>query len=102
MAEEKRESRYNRRQGFLIGLAVGAVAGSMATLWVSGKVRRQMRQRGISVDRAGDFVTSARERGGEFMSRVRTLARQATEEGKKAAEKTRSDMEERFKKEGED
>lgn len=93
------ESRDNRRQGFLIGLVVGAVVGSVVTVWLGGKLRRQMRRRGISTDRAGDFVAQARERGGDFLSRMRDMVRQASDEGRRAADKARADLEERYHRE---
>lgn len=91
-----------RRPGFLIGLIMGAVIGSVLAVWITQRVRKQWRERGIDLGRAGELAALARERGGEFLARARQIIRQAIEEGREAATKTRSELEERFKKESEE
>jgi hypothetical protein len=64
----------------------------------------RMRQRGRrgGGGRASEIASIVRERGSEFLERAREAISQAIEEGREAARKTRSDVEERFKEEGEE
>lgn len=93
----------NDRRSFLIGFLVGGIVGSVLTLWLTPKVRRELRERGIDVGgRLGGLSALIREKGEEFLTRAREVIKQAVEEGKKASDKTRSELEERYKKEGEE
>jgi len=89
----------NSGQDFFFGFLVGAVAGSVLTLWLSERVRRQLRERGIDVGgRMGGVGAIIRDKADEFLGRVRETVKQAVEEGKEASSEARSDLEERFKK----
>ena len=79
-------------RSFFIGFLVGGVVGSVRTLWLAPRARRQMRERGIDV--------GGKLGGLEFMARAREVIKQAVEEGKKASDESRSELEERFGKEG--
>jgi len=89
----------NRWRLFFIGLAVGGVVGSVLTYMFADRVRRQLRERGIDVGgKLGEIVDMIRERGDEFLGRAKEAIKQAMEEGKETGRKTRSDIEQRFKK----
>lgn len=91
-----------KNRSFLIGLILGGVIGSVPAIWIAGRMRQRFRGRGTGPGgRASEFATVARERGGEFLARVREHIRQAVEEGRESARKTRSEFEERFKDESE-
>ena len=93
----------NSGRSFFVGFLVGGVVGSVLTLWLAPKARRQMRERGIDVGgRLGGLGALIKEKGDEFMARAREVIKQAVEEGKKASDKARSELEERFKKEDEE
>ena len=93
----------NNRRSFFTGFLVGGVVGSVLTLWLAPKVRRELRERGIDVSgRLGGLGALIREKGDEFLARGREVIKQAVEEGRKASDKARSELEERFKKEGEE
>jgi hypothetical protein len=87
----------NRGRNFLIGFILGAVIGSVVTGWLAGRVQRQLRRRGIDLGTASELASSARERGSNWLARVREIVRQAMEEGRQAADRTRSDIEEKYK-----
>jgi len=89
----------NRFQVFLTGLLVGGIIGSALTIFVAQSVRKQLKERGIDLDRAGELAALARERGDQFLAGAREIIRQAIEEGRKAASKARSELGERFEKE---
>ncbi|MFQ5925302.1 MAG: hypothetical protein ACE5IE_04840 [Dehalococcoidia bacterium] len=89
----------NRFQVFLIGLLAGGIIGSVLTIFVAQRLRKQLKERGIDLDRAGELATLAKERGDQFLVRAREIIRQAIEEGRKAASKARSELGERFEKE---
>jgi len=90
----------NSGQDFFFGFLVGAVAGSVLTLWLSERVRRQLRERGIDVGgRMGGVGAIIRDKADEFLGRVRETVKQAVEEGRKTGDKARSHPEEGFKKE---
>ncbi len=93
----------NSRRSFFLGFLVGGVVGSVLTLWLAPKVRRELRERGVDVGgRLGGLGALIKEKGDEFLARAREVVKQAVEEGKKASDKARSELEERFKKEGEE
>ena len=93
----------NNRRGFFAGFLVGGVLGSVLTLWLTGRVRRQLRERGIDVGgRLGELGAVLREKADEFLARAGEAIRQAVEEGKEASGKTRTELEEKFKREGEE
>jgi len=90
----------NSRGGFFVGLLVGGVVGSVLTLWLADRVRRQLRERGIDVGGSlAEFSAIIREKADEFLVRAKEAVKQAVEEGREASSKARSDLEERFKKE---
>lgn len=89
----------NRFRVFLIGLLVGGIIGSVLAIFVAQRVRKQLKERGIDLGRAGELAALAKERGDQFLARVREIMRQAIEEGRKAAGKARSELGERFEKE---
>lgn len=92
-----------RRRGFLIGLITGAVVGSAVTFWLVGRMRWLGRRRGPELgSRAGEIASIVMERGSEFLAKVRDAIGQAVDEGRDTARKTRSELEERFKEEGEE
>lgn len=91
----------NSGRSFVVGFLVGGVVGSVLTLWLAPKARRQMRERGIDVGgRLGGLGALIKEKGDEFMARAREVIKQAVEEGKKASEESRSELEEKYGKEG--
>ena len=93
----------NNRRSFFIGFLVGGVVGSVLTLWLSERMRRQLRERGIDIGgRLGGLGALIKEKGDEFLARAREVIKQAVEEGRKASGKARSELEERYKKEGEE
>lgn len=89
----------NRCRVLLIGLLVGGIVGSVLTIFVAQRVRKQLKERGIDLGRAGELAALARERGDQFLARAREIIRQAIEEGRKTASKARSELEERLEKE---
>lgn len=89
----------NRFRVFLIGLLVGGIVGSALTIFVAQKVRKQLKERGMDLGRAGELAALAKERGDQFLARAREIMKQAIEEGRKAASKARSELGERFEKE---
>lgn len=89
----------NRFRVFLIGLLVGGIVGSVLAIFVAQRVRKQLKERGIDLGRAGELAGLAKERGDQFLARAREIMRQAIEEGRKAASKARSELEERSEKE---
>jgi len=96
-------SEGNRSQTFLVGLLVGGVIGSVLTVWLTGRARRGLRERGIDIGgRLGELGSLAREKGEEFLGRAKEVIEHAIEEGKEASHKARSELEERLKKEGEE
>ena len=81
----------NSGRSFFIGFLVGGVVGSVLTIWLAPKARRQMRERGIDVGgRLGGLGALIKEKGDEFMARAREVIKQAVEEGKKASDEARS------------
>ncbi len=78
----------DNRKGFIIGFIAGTAIGLVATIFIASRIRREMRRRGMDL-----------ERGREFVSRARDIVRQGIEEGRKAATKARSDIEESLRKE---
>ena len=93
----------NNRRGFFAGFLVGGILGSVLTLWLTGRVRRQLRERGIDVGgRLGELGAVIREKADEFLARAREVIREAVEEGKEARGKTRSKLEEKFGREDEE
>ena len=90
----------NNRGGFLVGLLVGGVIGSVLTIWFAPKVRRRLRERGIDVGGSlAELGALIKEKADEFLARAREAVKQAVEEGKEASSEARSELEERFKKE---
>jgi len=89
----------NKCRVFLNGLLVGGIIGSALTIFVAHRVRKQLKERGIDLGRAGELAALAKERGDQFLARAREIMRQAIEEGRKAAGKARSELGERFEKE---
>lgn len=96
MAEE------NKGRDFVTGLIVGAVVGSVLTFWLAGRMRRQLRERGIDLGGSlGELGALVREKGDEFLARAREIFKQAVEEGKEASAKARSELESKFGEKGE-
>lgn len=96
-------SEGNRSQTFLVGLLVGGVIGSALTCWLTGRVRRGLRERGIDIGgRLGEIGSLVREKGEEFLSRAKEAVEHTVEEGREASRKARSELEERLKKEREE
>jgi len=92
----------DRRRSFLIGLISGAVIGSVVTFWLAGRMRGWRGRRGTERGgRAGEIASVVMERASEFLEKVREAINQAVEEGRETARKTRSELEERFRGEGE-
>ncbi len=90
----------NSRRAFFVGFLVGGVVGSVLTLWLVPRVRRQLREKGIDVGgRLGGLGALIREKGEEFLTRTKEVVKQAVEEGRKASDKARSELEERLGKE---
>jgi len=89
----------NRGHGFLTGLIVGGVIGTALTFWLIERTSQRGR-RGIGGgSRAGDLATSIKD---EVSTRVKDFLKHTLEEGSNAARKTRSDLEERLKRESEE
>ena len=90
----------NSGQDFFFGFLVGAVAGSVLTLLLSERVRRDLKERDIDVGgRLRELGALIREKADEFLARTKEAVKQAAEEGRKTGDKARSDPEERLKKE---
>ncbi len=93
MAEE------NKGHGFLTGLIIGGVIGTALTFWLIERTGQRGR-RGIGGgSRAGDLATSIKD---EVSTRVKDFLKHTLEEGSDAARKTRSNLEERLKRESEE
>lgn len=91
----------NSRRSFFIGFLVGGVVGSVLTLLLAPKVRRQLRERGIDIGGwLGALGALIKEKADEFLAQAREAVEQAVEEGREASSKTRSELEEKFKGEG--
>jgi gas vesicle protein len=87
----------NKGRGFLTGLILGGVIGSALTVLIVVRMRQRGR-RGAGVgSRAGELASFVKD---EVLGGVREVIRRAVDEGREAARKTRSDVEERFKEEG--
>lgn len=96
-------SEENRSRSFLVGLLVGGVIGSALTFWLTGRARRELRERGIDVvGRLGELRSLIKDKGEEFLTRAKEVIEHAIEEGKEASRKAHSELEERLKKEGEE
>lgn len=96
-------SEGDRSRAFLLGLAVGGLIGCILTLWLTQRVRRKLRERGIDIGgRLGELGSLVKEKGEEFLSRAREVAELAIEEGRESGRKARYEMEERFKKDEEE
>lgn len=93
MAEE------NRGHGFLTGLIIGGVIGTALTFWLVERMGQPGR-RGVGVgSRASELASYIKD---EVFGRAKELIRRTIEEGSETARKTRSDLEERLKKESEE
>ena len=86
----------NRGPGLLTGVIVGAVIGAAVTFWLVERSNRQGR-RGIRG--RGGIIGFLKD---EVFGGVREYIQQAIEEGREAAESTRSDIEEKFREEKEE
>jgi gas vesicle protein len=96
-------SEGNKSQSFLVGLVVGGVIGAALTLWLTGKVRHGLRDRGIDVGgRLGELGSLVREKGEDFLSRAKEVVEHTVEEGREARHRARSELEERLRKEREE
>ena len=90
----------NRSQAFLSGLLVGGVIGSALAFWLAGRMRRDLRERGIDIGGwLGELGYLVKDRGEEFLTRAKDVVERAIEEGKEASHKARSELEERWKEE---
>jgi len=90
----------NSGWGLFFGFLVGGVVGSVLTLWLSERVRRELNERDIDVGgRLRELGALIREKADEFLARTKEAAKQAAEEGRKTSDKARSDPEEKLKKE---
>ena len=88
----------NSRGSFFLGFLVGGVVGSVLTFWLADRVRRRLRERGIDVGGSlAELGAVIREKADELMARAREGIRQAVEEGREASDVTRSELEEKFK-----
>ena len=89
----------NKGRGFLIGLILGGVIGSVLSAWIV----LRMRQRGRRVtglgSRVGELASFVKD---EVLGGAREVIGRAIEEGREAARKTRADLDERLKKESEE
>jgi len=89
----------NNGHGFLTGLIIGGVIGTALTFWLIERTGQRGR-RGIGGgSRAGDLATSIKD---EVSTRVRDFFKHTLEEGSNVTRKTRSDREERLKRESEE
>ena len=93
-------SEENRSQSFLSGLLVGGVIGSALAFWLVGRMRRDLRGRGIDVGGwLGELGYLVRDKGEEFLTRAKDVIERAIEEGREASHKARSEMDDRWKRE---
>ena len=93
----------NSGRAFSLGFLVGGVVGSVLTLLLSERVRRDLKERDIDIGgRLGEVGALIREKADKFLARTKEVVKQATEEGRKTSDKARSDPEERFKKESQE
>ena len=89
----------NKGRGFLTGLILGGVIGSVLTAWIVARMRQRGRRVAVVGSRVGEIAGVVKD---ELIGGVREVLRRAVEEGRETARKSRSDLEERFKKESED
>ena len=87
----------NKGRGFLTGFILGGVIGSALTVWIVTRMRQRGRRVAGVGSRAGEVVGFVKD---EVLGGVKEILRRAVEEGREAARKTRSDLEERLKEEG--
>ena len=89
----------NKGHGFLTGLIIGGVIGTALTFWLVERTSQRGR-RGIGgSSRAGDLATSIKD---EISTRVKDFLKHTIEEGSNTARRTRSDLEEKLKRDSEE
>lgn len=88
----------NSGRSFLTGLILGAVVGAAATVWLGRRIRQRSVGRGVG-GKASEFAAFVKD---ELLGRAKEAIRRAVEEGREAARKSRSDLEERSKEDSEE
>lgn len=93
MAEE------NKGHGFLTGLIIGGVIGTALTFWLMEWAGQRERGGIGGGSRAGDLATSIKD---DVYPKVKDFLKRTLEEGSDTARKTRSNLEERWKRDSEE
>lgn len=89
----------NKGHGFLTGLIVGGVIGTAITFWLIERTGQRGR-RGIGGgSRASDLASSIKD---EVSIRVKDFLKHTLEDGSNTTRKTRSNLEGKLKREGEE
>lgn len=89
----------NKGHGFLTGLIVGGVIGTAITFWLIERTGQRGR-RGIGGgSRASDLASSIKD---EVSIRVKDFLKHTLEDGGNTTRKTRSNLEGKLKREGEE
>jgi len=81
----------NSGHGFLTGLIIGGVIGAALTIWFVERTRKPGRRGGLA-----SFIKE------EVLGGAREAIRRAIEEGKEAAQRTRTDLEGKLREESEE